>query len=98
MRTPELKAFIEQHAQLFWYTPKDKKLDVSDELLIETLLNYGTLDDFVKLKNLLGLQYMADIFMNLEGRKKMNYYPEIYNFFYLYFEKYAQRDSKSKPS
>ncbi len=98
MRSPELIEFIHQHTQLFWYTPKDKKEDISDELLIETLLNYGTIDDFVKLKSLLGIHYIANVFMNLEGRKKMNYYPEIYNFFYLYFEKYAQRDSKSKPN
>lgn len=98
MRSPELKAFIQQHSALFWYTPQDKKEDISDELLIETTLNYGTIDDFIQLKKIMGGSNLADIFMGLKGRKKMNYYPEIYNFFYLYFQKYAQRNSKSKPN
>jgi len=89
MKSPELKTFIQQHASLFWYTPQDKKEDISDELLMETMLNYGTIDDFIQLKKLMGVSYLANIFMGLEGRKKMNYYPEIYNFFYLYFQKYA---------
>ena len=49
LRTPELKAFIQKHSALFWYTPKDKKEFVSDEFLIETILNHGTLDDFKEL-------------------------------------------------
>ncbi len=90
MRPPELKAFIRRHNALFWYTPDDKKEEVSDELLVETILNYGTLDDFEELKNLMGRENLSSVFMGLEGRKKMNYYPEIYNFFYLYFtRKYA---------
>ena len=89
MRSPELKTFIQQHSALFWYTPQDKKVDISDELLMETILNYGTMDDFKQLIKLMGGSHLAQIFMGLEGRKKMNYYPEIYNFFYLYFQKYA---------
>jgi hypothetical protein len=89
MRSPELKSFIQKHSALFWYTPQDKKEEISDELLIETILNYGTLDDFKELEHLMGRTYMSSIFMNLEGRKIGNYFPEIYNFFYLYFSKYA---------
>jgi hypothetical protein len=94
MRTPELKAFIQKHKSLFWYTPEDKKEDVSDELLIETILNHGTLDDFKELERLMGRSVISSIFMNLKGRKIGNYYPEIYNFFYLYFSKYAQGNIK----
>ena len=89
MRTPELKAFIRQNSALFWYIPEDKKEDVSDELLVETILNYGTLEDFRRLERLMGRSKLSAVFMNLEGRKKGNYFPEIYNFFYLYFSKYA---------
>lgn len=89
MRTPELKAFIRTHQALFWYTPQDKKKDISDEILVETILNYGTLEDFKELELLMGRSTLSSIFMNLEGRKKGNYYPEIYNFFYLYFKKHA---------
>ena len=95
MRTPELKEFIRQNSHLFWYIPEDKKEDISDELLVETILNYGTLNDFIHLKNISGINFLSNIFLNLEGRKKLNYYPEIFNFFNLYFAKYAQRDSES---
>ena len=87
MRSPELKAFIRKHSPLFWYIPEDKKTEVSDELLIETILNHGTLQDFNELKSLMGEEYLSSIFLGLRGRKKMNYYPEIYNLFYLYFTK-----------
>ena len=36
--------FIDERRDLFWYTPEESKRDISDELLVETILNYGTLD------------------------------------------------------
>ena len=94
MRSQEVKDFIRKNSYLFWYTPEDKKEDISDEFLMETILNYGTLDDFITFKNILGVSYLSNLFFNLERRKKLNYFPEIYNFFSLYFQHYAQRDTK----
>lgn len=88
--SPEIKQFIHEHRTLFWYTPKDQKENISQEFLVETILNYGTLDDVRKLINLMGLSRLSDLFFNLEGRKKLNYYPEIYNFFTLLLKKHAQ--------
>lgn len=89
MNSPEVKAFIRKNGALFWYTPEDKKQDIGPELLLETILNYGTLDDVRILFKLWGLKEAAKVFYGAEGRKKLNYYPEIYNFFSLYFKKYA---------
>ena len=89
MNSPEVKAFIRQHSSLFWYTPEDKKEDISPELLVETILNYGTLDDVRNLFIVFGIKETARVFFDAEGRKKLNYYPEVYNFFSLYFKKYA---------
>lgn len=89
MRSPELKEFILQHSNLFWYTPQDKKVEISDEFLVETILNYGTLEEFKELEKLVGVKKLSSIFLGVEGRKKGNYYPEIFNFFYLYFVKHA---------
>jgi len=94
MRSPELKAFILKHSDLFWYTPQDKKVEISDEYLVENILNYGSLENIRELRQLYGLKKLSKLFINLDGRKKMNIYPEIYNYFYQYFNKYAQRDSK----
>ena len=52
MRTPELNEFILQQSNLFWYTPQDKKVEVIDEFLVETILNYGDLEAVKKLFNL----------------------------------------------
>ncbi len=90
MRSAELKDFIRLHSSLFWYIPEDKKEDISDEYLIETMLNYGRLDDIMELKKLLGEEYMSKVFLGLEGRKKLNYFPEVYNFFNLYFTRHAR--------
>ena len=89
MNSPEIKAFIRKHRSLFWYIPEDKKEDISPDLLLEIILNYGTLDDVGDLFKLWGVREAAMVFFSAEGRKKLNYYPEIYNYFSLYFRKYA---------
>lgn len=93
MNSPELKAFIRENSSLFWYTPQDKKEDIGPELLVETILNYGDINSIRKLFKLMGIKEISDVFFNATGRKKLNYYPEIYNFFELVLKKYAQRYS-----
>ena len=89
MNSPEIKAFIRENSALFWYTPEDKKEEISPEFLVETILNYGSMEDVKKLIKILGIKEMAKVFFNATGRKKLNYYPEIYNYFKLFFRKYA---------
>lgn len=89
MNSPEVKAFIRKHSALFWYIPEDKKEDIDEEVLVEFILNYGTLEDIKELLKILGTKNVANIFFNVEGRKKLNYYPEIYNYFSLFFKKYV---------
>lgn len=45
--------FIEKHRAKFWYTPEASKLDIGDDLLVETTLNYGSLEDFRELRDIL---------------------------------------------
>jgi len=85
----EIKAFIREHSELFWYTPEDKKEEISEEFLVETILNYGDLDSILKLVELMEIKKVSEIFFSAEGRKKLNYYPEIYHFFSLFFTRYA---------
>ena len=89
MNSPEIKAFILQHSNLFWYTPEDKKEEISKEFLVETILNYGDLNDVRQLILILGIQRLSEIFSGLQGRKKLNYYPEIYHFFSILIQRYA---------
>ena len=89
MRPEELKNFIRKNGSLFWYTPEDKGEKVTDELLVETMLNYGTLDQIKELFLLMGIRTVSEIFRKMTGRKKLNYFPVIWNYFDLYFDKYA---------
>ena len=87
--SPELKAFICENNHLFWYTPRKGKESISNELLVENILNYGTLDTVRKLFKIMGIANVARIFWNMNGRKRLNFYPEIYNYFSLLFKRYA---------
>lgn len=81
--------YIADHAALFWYTQESKKKDISDSLLVETILNYGTMDDVKALFNLMGIDKVAEVFFTAKGRQKLNYFPQIYNFFTLVFNRYV---------
>ncbi|MBW6490487.1 MAG: hypothetical protein K0B15_04750 [Lentimicrobium sp.] len=92
MNSPEIKEFILQHSNLFWYTPEDKKEEISNEYLVETILNYGDMNDVRKLIKIVGIERLSEIFYGLQGRKIMNYYPEIYNYFSILVKKYEHTD------
>jgi hypothetical protein len=86
---PEIRKFINEHSALFWYIPEQKKEEVSHELLVETILNYGSLEEIKQLFGILGIQEVSKIFFNAKGRKKLNYFPEIHNLFSIYFKRNA---------
>lgn len=85
---------IEKNKAFFWYTPEDKKNDISDDLLVERILNDGSLDDYRDLISALGGKRVAEVFFSAKGRQKNNYHPEIYHFFSLLLSKYAQGDTE----
>ena len=89
MRSEELKQYIRERGTLFWYSPGDKGETVSDELLVEHILNYGTMDDVRELFRVMGLRQVAAVFHGMTGRKKKNFFPEIWNYFALLFGRYA---------
>ena len=80
--------FIEKHRAKFWYTPESSKREIGDDLLVETTLNYGTLDDFRELRDILTPRRMAQVFFSATGRKAGNYYPEIRHFYSLVLKPY----------
>lgn len=89
MNSTEERKIISEYAHLFWHTPENKKKDISPEFLVETILNYGNLKDIKKLINIMGLERISSVFFSVQDRKKLNYFPEIYNFFSLVFKRYA---------
>jgi hypothetical protein len=92
MNSPEVKRFINEHSNLFWYTPDDRKDEISNEFLVETILNYGDMNSIIQLFNLLGIKNVAKIFYDstaLSNRRKRNYNELTINYFTLVFRKYA---------
>jgi hypothetical protein len=92
MRTPEVKNFIEDHQHLFWYSPAPKSETVSDELLVEMVLNYGSMNDLRSLFAVMGIKGVAKIFFDSIGkseRRKGNYHELTLNYFTLLFNRYA---------
>lgn len=90
--SPEIKAFIHEKSDLFWYIPEDKKEDVDHELLVEIILNYGSMEDVKKLFNILGIKKVAEIFFHSIGisdRRRGNYYELTINYFSLLLKKYV---------
>jgi len=87
---PAKEAYIRHRRPLFWSVSDDKLPNISDELLVETVLNFGTLDDVRELIQLLGLPRTAAIFYKTAvNRSRHNYFPEVANFFRLYFNRHA---------
>ncbi len=92
MNSPEVKAFIRKHSNLFWYIPDDKKEDIDNEVLVEFILNYGDMEAVKELFAVLGLKKVAEIFftsINKSERRKGNYHELTLNYFTLYFNRYA---------
>jgi len=89
MNSPEIKKFIQENRRLFWYTPEEKKEEISEELLLETILNYGTLESVSELLEIIGIQKAVMIFEAQIKNKRNNYFPAVKNFFELYFERHA---------
>jgi hypothetical protein len=98
LNSPEIKKLINEHGSLFWYIPEDKKEEISSELLVETIFNYGDLEDIKNLITIIGTDKLSQVFYGLKGRKKLNYYPEIYNFFSMLIKRYEHPSIKSKTS
>ncbi len=94
MNSPEIKKFIKEHSELFWYIPEEKKKDISHDMLVEFILNYGKRESVKTLFQLLGIEQVAEIFYKQIKRKRVNYFPQVIHFFDLYFKKYAHRDTK----
>lgn len=79
--------FVRKRKHLFWST---KNYDgLSNEAVVEGVLNYGDMNDVKELISLLGIQKVSKIFHEQTNRPRINYRPEIKNYFQLYFQKYA---------
>lgn len=82
-----INEFIKKRPYLVWSTKNYEHL--SNEAIVEAVLNYGNWDDVIKMIAILGIKKTAEIFRKQIKRKRNNYRSEIKNYFYLYFKKHA---------
>ena len=85
----ELKGFIHENKDLFWYIREEEKENISIEFLIETILNYGDIKSVKKLFYLFGIKKVAKVFQDQTNKPRVNYLPQVKNFFSLYFARHA---------
>ena len=89
-----VEEYIEKRKDLFWSIHDSQKKNISESVLVETILNYGTLEDVRELIQLFGLEHIANIFYQAtENRPRKNYFPQVENFFKLYFDRHVQQHS-----
>ena len=79
--------FIKERPYLVWGTRNYYNL--SEEAIVENVLNYGDIDDVKEMFSILGIKKSAIIFKKQISQKRNNYRPKIKNYFNLYFKKYA---------
>ena len=79
--------FIKKRPYLVWYVKDLDKL--SEESIVEHVLNYGDWNDVQEMIKILGLGKTARIFREKSKQKRCNYDPKVKNYFQLYFSKYA---------
>jgi len=82
-----LQDFVNNRKQLFWGIKDPANL--SDNAIVEAILNYGDFDDVKLLFEILTIKKAADIFNRQIKSRRCNYRPKIKNYFSLYFNKYA---------
>jgi len=78
-------AIIKNKPYLAWYVKDPEKL--SDESVLEHILNYGNWDDvqlFIKIK---GVEGTADLFNKSLKNKRTNYQPAVISYFSRYFNR-----------
>lgn len=82
-----LHDLIKKKPYLVWHTKDFNNL--SNEAIVEAVLNYGDFDDVRTLCHLLGTKKVAMIFKKQTKHRRHNYSPPIKHFFQLYFNAYA---------
>ncbi len=90
-----LKSYIKKRSHLFWGVREEARQNLSMNAVVETVLQYGNIQDIKELFELSGIDRVADIFFEQISRKRNNYQPRTIHFFRLYFEKHAHRHTHS---
>lgn len=86
----ELGNFIAARKGLVWYVKDPRAL--SEESVVQAVLNYGNWHDVEELIRIMGMERAAQAFyrdIGVSARRRGNYYPDVLHYFDLYFKRHA---------
>ena len=89
VNSTEIEKFIQANSTLFWSVPASMRGNISLNLLVETILQYGDLPEIRRLFELIGIKKVAAIFREQTTRRRCNYHPRTINYFRQYFARHA---------
>lgn len=89
--SPELKALIRKNTHLFRYSKDSEKENLPLPVVLEFFINYANMEDIKELFRIVGIKNAAKVFFEQVNNcgDRSNYFPELQNYFTLYFKKYA---------
>lgn len=79
--------YIRTRPYLMWSTSDYNSLSM--EVIVESILNYGDWNDFLFIKDLIGVKNLSMIFEGILKKRRVNLRPPTINYFKMYFNKYA---------
>ncbi len=83
-----LKTLINNHQYLFWDISKDKVHSLSNEAILERILQYGDMPELREVISILGKENIKESYGVIKNKKRLNLRPQTINFFNLYIEKH----------
>ncbi len=78
-----------ENSSLFWSIKPEEKINISINVLVETILSYGNEKSVKKLFDIVGIKKVAAIFEEQISGKRSNYQQRTKHFFQLYFRRHA---------
>lgn len=87
-----LKDIVLSNPSLIWYSNNTSNL--SDESILEHVLNYGTWQQVQQILSTLGSQKTFDLYTKISNKPRTNLKPRVKHYFDLYFS-HVSRSSHS---
>ena len=92
---PEIKDLFPVLRHLFWWVPESEIPSLSDDAIVEAILNNGNEKTVKQLLDYYGIDYVAEIFNRQISGRRNNYRPRTVYFFQKYFQQHSQNSLKN---
>lgn len=83
-----LVKLIKEKPYIFWDVKDIENL--SEDSIVEAILNRGDFDDLLRLMEALGIKRVAEIFYKQISHSRKNYSKKTENYFKLFFERHLK--------